>query len=122
MAVSSLRRLVVTQPTLLATAVRVTLLGTLAFGVGLSAEQVAAVMLAVEAWLAVFAYSLVTPNVWAKERQAAATATARVETRALVEDEVRELGAGLPPCDPEPDPVPPPPVDPARLRPRVGPP
>ena len=50
-----------TEPVVLAAAVRAVILAAVAFGLGWTAEQVAALMLAVEAVLAVFIRSKVTP-------------------------------------------------------------
>lgn len=50
-----------TEPVVLTAAVRAVILAVIAFGLNISAEQVAAVMLAVEAVLAVVVRAKVTP-------------------------------------------------------------
>lgn len=53
---------VVRQPTAIVSAVRMTLLALVALGLGLTPEQIVAIMLAVEAILGLVNWSLVTPN------------------------------------------------------------
>lgn len=56
------------EPAVIAAAVRAIILAATAFGLGWTAEQVAAVMLAVEAVLAVAVRQSVTPNVDVRSR------------------------------------------------------
>lgn len=58
------------EPALIAAAVRACLLAATAFGLEWTAEQVAALLLAVEAVLAVFVRQSVTPNVDVRARKA----------------------------------------------------
>jgi hydrogenase-4 membrane subunit HyfE len=59
------------EPVLIATAIRAVILAAVAFGLKWSAEQVAALMIAVEAILALITRALVTPNQLAEQRVAA---------------------------------------------------
>lgn len=59
------------EPVLLATAIRLTILAGVAFGLGWTAEQTAATMAAVEAVLAIVTRQMVTPNHLAEDRVAA---------------------------------------------------
>jgi hydrogenase-4 membrane subunit HyfE len=59
------------EPVVIGTAIRAVLLAAMAFGLNWSAEQLAAIMLAVEAVLALITRALVTPNQLAEQRVAA---------------------------------------------------
>jgi hypothetical protein len=59
------------EPVLLGGAIRAVLLAGMAFGLTVTPEQLAAVMLAVEAVLALFTRAIVTPNQLAEARVAA---------------------------------------------------
>jgi hypothetical protein len=58
------------EPVMIATAIRSILLALTAFGLGWTAEQIAAVMIAVEAVLGLITRAFVTPNQLAEERVA----------------------------------------------------
>jgi len=58
------------EPTVIAGAIRAIILAAVAFGLGWTGEQIAALMFAVEAILTVFNRSLVTPNHLAERRVA----------------------------------------------------
>ena len=59
------------EPVMIATAIRLTILALMAFGLRVTTEQLTAVMLAVEAILALGTRALVTPNQLAEARVAA---------------------------------------------------
>lgn len=75
------------QPVAIAAAIRAIILASVAFGLSWTAEQVAALMFAVEAVLVLFVQPQVTPNVTVAEQ----VADAKTETRAKVEAEVEAL-------------------------------
>lgn len=81
--------LIAKQPVLLSTAIRVTILVAVAFGFALTEAQIVAIMVAVEAWLAVLQFLLVTPEVTAQAR----VVEAAQEARRATEDAVRAIGA-----------------------------
>lgn len=58
------------EPVLIGAAIRAVILAAVAFGVAISAEQLAALMVAVETVLALVTRALVTPNQLAEDRVA----------------------------------------------------
>jgi hypothetical protein len=83
------KRLLTAEPTLLTTAVRASLLCAIGFGLSWSTEQLAGFMVAVEAWLALFARAHVTPEVKVQERVDEATVIGEQVGRVKAEDDLR---------------------------------
>ncbi len=71
----TLKRLLATEPTLFTTAIRLTLLAAVGFGLQWSPEQIVMLLAAFEGWLAVYARMNVTPTVKAEEQVEAAAVT-----------------------------------------------
>lgn len=76
---TALRRLLGSEPTLISTAVRMTILAAVGFGLDWTTEQVVGLMAAVEAWLAVYARANVTPEVNVVRRVDAAEEAGRAK-------------------------------------------
>jgi hypothetical protein len=64
---SAIKRLLISEPTLLTAAIRASLLCAIGFGLSWSTEQLAGFMVATEAWFAVFTRANVTPQVNAEQ-------------------------------------------------------
>jgi hypothetical protein len=93
---TTVKRLLISEPTLLTAAVRGTLLCAIGFGLSWSTEQLAAFMVATEAWFAVFTRANVTPEVNAQEREADAVNHGFTEGREHAQEQLLALVAAGP--------------------------
>jgi hypothetical protein len=89
--VNALRRLLASEPTLIASAVRLTILAAVGFGLDWTTEQVVGLMAAVEAWMAVYARAAVIPVQRAQQRIEEAADLGREAGRAGAEADLRSL-------------------------------